>query len=111
MATVLTATQQVPVAVEILDKKGNPAQVQDPKWEASEPGVLAVTPDPADPSNGLKCLVSAVGPMDDVSLLTFTGDADLGEGVKAILGTAAFQVVAGEAMVVNIVVGTPAEQP
>jgi hypothetical protein len=43
------------------------------------------------------------------AVLTFTGDADMGEGVKELVGTVAITVLAGEAVSIEIaeVTGTP----
>jgi hypothetical protein len=104
----LTATQDCQVEVRVRDKKGNPAQVQNPVWSSSEPGTATVTVDAANP---LKAVVSAVGPVDEASLIQFDADADLGDGVKPIIATLDLVVTSGEATVVEITAGTPTEQP
>ena len=104
----ITATQQFDVSVNIRDKKGNPAQVQNPVWSSSEAGTASVTVDPANP---LKAVVAAVGPVDEASMITFEADADMGDGVKPIIATLDLVVTSGEATVVEIVAGTPSEQP
>lgn len=109
MQIVLTATQNCEVAVTVKDRKGNAATVQDPSFASSDTAVLTVGPSATDPSNPLAAQISAVGPTGP-ALLTFTGDADLGEGVKPIIGTADVVVNAGEASVVEITAGTPTEQ-
>lgn len=104
---VLTATQQADLEVKVMDRRGNPAPVQDPKWEASEPAVASVE---VDANNPLKAVVKAVGAVDDASLVTFTADADMGDGVVPIIGTLDLVVVAGQAVTAEIVAGAPSEQ-
>src|SRR4030095_12017502 len=101
----LTATQQIELEAIVEDARGNAAQVQDPRWEASETNVLYVSPNPADPGNPLKCVVKAAGPMDEASLVTFTADADLGDGVAPIIGTLDVIVVSGRAHSVRLSAG------
>lgn len=103
----LTDTQNAPLGVKITDKKGNPAQVQNPTWASSDTTVATVTPDAGDP---LKATVSAVGPTGTAEV-SFDGDADLGDGVSPIIGTLSVVVLAGPATVVEIQAGTPVEQP
>jgi hypothetical protein len=107
MILTLTATQQCPLSLNITDAKGNPAEVHDPVWESSEPGTIEVVVDPTDP---LAATVRAVGPVDEASLVKFTGDADTGEGVKPIIALLDVVVTAGQATIVEIVPGTPVEQ-
>jgi hypothetical protein len=108
MSVTITATQQVSLEAEILDSRGNPAEVHDARWETPEPETLTVTVDPDDP---LKCIVAAAGPVDTAALVTFTADADLGEGVEPLIGTLDFIVTSGRATVVQLSAGMPTEQP
>lgn len=102
----LTDSQDCDLAVSVKDRKGNPASVQDPTWASSDSGVLALQVDPSDP---LKATISAVGPTG-AALVTFQGDADLGEGVMPIVGTLDVVVIAGQATVIEIAAGAPREQ-
>lgn len=102
---VLKATQQVDLSVgNVTDKRGNPTTLQNPTWTSSDPGVLAVT----DNGDGTG-LAAAAGPVG-VATVIIDADADLGDGVVPIQGTAEVEVVAGDAAVVNITLGTPTEQ-
>lgn len=110
MQQVLTATQNCEVLVSVKDKKGNVAQVQDPVFTVSDEAIVTQVPSVDNPGNPLATKVSAVGPTG-TALLTFTGDADMGDGVKPVIGTMDIVVNAGEATVVEITAGTPTEQP
>lgn len=102
---VLKATQQVPLSVgDVTDKRGNPTTLQNPRWSSSDPGILAV----GDNGDGTG-LAAATGPVG-VATVVIDADADLGDGVVPIQGTAEVEVVAGDAAVVNITLGTPSEQ-
>ena len=105
--TQLTATQQCDAMMKLTDARGNPAPVQDPTWLSSDTAIVTVTQDAADP---LKALVKAVGPTG-AALVTFTADADLGAGVVPILGSGDVVVVAGQAVVAEMVTSVPVEQP
>lgn len=109
---VLTATQNCKVSVlAIKDKKGNPAQYENPVWSSSDSSIITVGPDPNAPTDPLMAMISAVGPMTDAASVSFDADADLGEGVKPLIGVIPVIVKAGEATVVELAVGTPTEQP
>jgi hypothetical protein len=91
------------------DKAGNPATPDGvPVWGSDNSDVLKLTVgtlgDVNDPksfvedANGLHCKVSPVGPLtrfDAPVMVTVAADADLGDGVQLILGTAEIDVVAG----------------
>lgn len=103
MSFILKATQQVDLSINVTDKRGNPATVQNPSFASSDEAVVSVV------DEGLTAVASAVG-TPGTATVTFTGDADLGEGVSPITGVLDVEVVAGDAAVVNITAGTPAEQ-
>jgi len=105
---VLSATQEAIVEAIITDRRGNPAAVQDPQWASLEETAVTVTPDPTNP---LKATVKAVGPVDEASQVQFTADADLGDGVKPLIGLLDVVVTAGEATIVELTAGAPTEQP
>lgn len=108
MGFALTATQQVDLSVTVTDRKGNPAQVQDPTFMSNNESILTVVPDAGgDP---LKCSVVATGALGSASI-TFSADADLGSGVEPLLGTFDVDVGPGKATVVTLNPGTPTEQP
>lgn len=103
---VLTATQDCAVMATPKDRKGNPAQVENALFESADTSVATIIDDPA--VTGGK-MVHAVGPTGATNV-TYTGDADLGAGVKPLIGSFAVIVNAGEAVVVELSAGTPVEQ-
>lgn len=105
---VLTATQYADLEVKVTDRKGNPAPVQNPAWTSSEPETITVEPSAENP---LIAKVTAVGPVDEASMVKFEADADMGDGVLPIIATLDVIVTAGQAVVVEITAGTPTEQP
>lgn len=104
---VLKDTEQSALATQFLDKKGNPAPVQGvPVWATSDATILSVTPE----ADGLSATIVANGPLGTAQV-SVTADADLGDGVKPVVGTLDVNIVAGEAVSANISAGTPTEQP
>lgn len=102
---ILLATQEVDLAIQPKDKKGNPAQIDGvPAWLSSNPDVVTLVP----AQDGLSCLAKAgtIG----TAQVSVTADADLGTGVKQITGMLEINVAAGEAVSVGVIVGTPREQ-
>jgi hypothetical protein len=96
-------TEKIRFSIEVKDVFGNQAQVDGlPQWESTDAdaATLEVSED------GLSCLVIPKGKLGVFSLQVKV-DADLGEGVKEILGSAEIDMVAGEAATINIVAGTP----
>ncbi len=104
MAFILKATQNVDISVTVTDKKGNQATVQNGTWASDDENVVTVT----DNTNNA-ATASAVG-TPGMATVTYTADADLGEGVEEVVGTVDIEVVAGNASVFNIVPGVPTEQ-
>lgn len=106
MALILTDVQKVTFSVSFVTAKGNPAPVDGaPVWSVSDATVLSVIP----AANGLSADVVAVGPLG-LSQVSVTADADLGGGVKALVGTLDVQVVASEAASIVINAGVPTIQ-
>lgn len=98
--------QKVSLQIAIVDAKGNPAVVDGtPIWSSSNEAILTVVA----AADGMSAVATAVGPLGP-SQIAVTADADLGAGVKPILGTQDVDVVAGEAVSVGITAGTPEPQ-
>lgn len=103
MSLQLTASQKVDLSIQPVDKKGNPAEVEDIVWMTDNSEVLALS------FVGNSCTVAAVGPMG-VASVTVTVDAKIGDGVETLTGRLDIEVVAGQATAINITAGTPVEQ-
>jgi len=100
----LKATQKLPVSIVAKDKFGNMAKVDGAAQFAL-----------SDESMGT---ISSTGemsaefiPSGKAGIVTLQGkvDADLGEGVKEILGTLEVEVLAGDAEVVEMAAGEPVD--
>lgn len=102
----LTDTQQCPISIAPVDKKGNAAPVQTVTFVSSDSAVVVVTPDAVNP---LAALVIAKAP--GVARITVTADADMGDGVTDISGTLDVSVSGGQAVSLAINVGTVVAQP
>lgn len=105
MAFILKDSQQADVSVTVLSRAGNPAPVDNPKWESDNPDVVAV-----HNADGKNASIVAVGPVGTATI-TFTADGDLGDGVKELRGVLDVEVVGGDAAVINIVAAEPVEKP
>lgn len=101
---ILRATQQVDLTVEVLDRRGNPAQVQNGTWSSDDDGIASVT----DNGNNT-ATVRATGPVGQATV-TYQADVDLGEGVSNMTATLDVEVVPSDAAVFNITPGVPVEQ-
>lgn len=107
MSLILTATQQVNLSVSFVDKAGNAAKVDGlPVWTSSDSNILTVTPS----EGGLSAMVATVGPVGTAQV-SVQADADLGEGVTALIGTLDVEVVAAQAVVAVLAAATPEEKP
>jgi hypothetical protein len=106
MNVTLTAVQKVEAAISVLDAKGNPAVVDGaPVWAVSNPAGLVLTP----ATDGLSCSIAAAGPVGTYQV-TVNADADLGEGIKPLVGILDVEVIAGEAVAIGFALGAPSEQ-
>jgi hypothetical protein len=107
MATAISTTQQVQLSAKFSDRRGRPAQVDGrPEWSTDKSDVLMLSPT----DDGLSCVVAAAGPLG-TARVTMTADADLGDGVKPLIGFLDVEVTPGEATVVEVTAGSPEEQP
>lgn len=101
----LTVTQQIEGTVIILDRRNNPAKVDGvPSWKSSDESVLTVEVS----EDGLTVTAQAVS--EGTAVVTFEADADLGEGVKPLVGTEDFQVLPAEAVSVALQFSPATEQ-
>lgn len=90
---------------------GNPAPVQNPRWEADDvAGAPIVTATP-DSGNPLVCEFLALALPDGTTPLTTQVrcrfDADLGDGVRELIAIGEITVVPAEAIIGTVAFGTP----
>lgn len=101
----LKVSQELPMLIEIKDKFGNPAQVEGaPIWALDNPalGTLLVAED------GMSAKLTPAGQIGAFKVQV-SADADLGEGVKSIIGELDVELLAGEAVSVAISAGNPVD--
>jgi len=103
----MTDSQFVTLSPEFVDKKGNPADVQNIQWSTDNTDVLLLEPS----ADGKQCKVSAIGPLSPSTVVTLKADADLGDGEIDIMGTEEFNIVGGAAVTVKLNADSPQEQP
>lgn len=98
-------TQSLPLMIQPVDKFGNPAQVDGvPAWSLTDPSKGSIAPS----DDGMSATFTPSGPLGEV-MVQVSADADLGEGVKSILGELPISILAGEAVSVSISAGTPSD--
>ena len=104
---ILTVDQQVAVNVVYRDADGNEARVDgDPVWTVADPTVAEFVPG----ATAFEGIVRALGPIGTTQV-SVRADADLGDGVRELIGTLDIETVAGEAVVANVQAGQPEAQP
>jgi hypothetical protein len=104
----LTATQQCDLTLEVTDSKGNPATVDGvPVWSSADETRVSVEA----AADGMSATIVAEGPATTQPVqISVTTDADLGEGIKPLVGLLDVTIVGAEATVIAITPGTPTEQ-
>lgn len=101
----MTDTQQCPISISPVDKKGNPAPVQTVAFVSSDPAVLTVTQDTTNP---LSAIVKAVA--SGAARVNVAADADMGDAVLNITGFLDFSISGGQAVGLTITPGAITEQ-
>lgn len=105
MSFVITIDQQFDAAVAFVDSAGNPAVVDGvPVWASSDDAVLAVQA--ADDGMSATAAAVSVG----TAQLSVTADADLGGGVRQVIGLLEVNIVGGEAVAAVITPSTPVDK-
>lgn len=102
--------EQAVLTISIKDRRGRPAPVQNPTLVSSDPTVVTVEFDPANPATATVKGVASETPGPRSALVTFDADADMGEGVKDIMGTLDVVIDDGGATVIEITAGDPTSQ-
>lgn len=106
MNQILKDTQKVGVGVAWNDARGNPAEVENPRFSVSDDTLLAVDVNPDNPYAGT---VRALGPIGTGQVYQRV-DSLVGEGEEELVATLDVQVVAGKAVVGAFTAGIPEEQ-
>ena len=91
---------------DIVDVKGNPAPIDGAiSWASSDLTIITVN----QSADGLSCEVVAAGALGHAQV-NASADADLGAGVVTITGTKEIDVVASQAVAINIADVAPVDQ-
>ncbi len=91
-------TESKKFAIKITDKFGNDAKVDGaPVWAVTDEALAGVVV----AEDGMSAVVTPVGPLGSLKVQV-KADADLGEGVKELLGELDLDLVAGDAEVISI---------
>lgn len=97
---VLAGAESHALSLEIVDSLGNPAKVDGaPAWSLTDASLASLEV----AEDGMSAKLASNGALGAFKVQV-TADADLGEGVKAILAEAEFEVISGEAVAMKIVV-------
>lgn len=105
MFPTITTTQQFTISPKFLNRLKKPAPVENATYKSSDESVASVVP----ASDGMSALVVAQGV--GTYTVSVSADADLGDGVKLIVGQDSGEVILGEAVSVGFTVGSVEEQP
>lgn len=101
----LKVSQSLPLSIAPVDKFGNAAKVDGaPSWSLTDPSLGSLSP----ASDGLSAVLVPSGKIGSASVQV-NADADLGEGVKAIVGELPVDFLAGDAASVSIAAGDPSD--
>lgn len=103
---VLTDMQKVDLSISPKSAAGNPALVDGmPTWFVSDEKVLSLTIS----DDGMSATAMATGVLG-TSQISVEVDADLGEGVRSIVGVLVIEVKASEAVSLDVNAGTPSDK-
>lgn len=103
VATEILTEQFVDLSVQFLDRRGHPAPVDGVSvWATDDSDLLLVEP----AADGMSCKVTTKT-MPGVAHVQVTADADMGAGVRPVVGVVEFVVKLPEAETVTVTVGTP----
>lgn len=99
----LSIDQKCLVTLTVTDRATNPASFQGtPEWDASS---ASLDVQPAD--DGMSAWLVSGEQVEDAVIVTVRGDADMGEGVREIVGTLQVNLTSGEAQFVTLEAGAP----
>jgi hypothetical protein len=102
---VLKLSQKLPLFIAIKDKFGNEAVVDGaPKWSVTDESLAEVVV----AEDGMSAEVMPKGQLGAFKVQVHA-DADLGEGIKDLLGEMSVELIAAEAAVIEIGAGEPVD--
>lgn len=101
--------QRVKLKFTAKTRRGNPAAVENLRVTSSDESVIGVSP--VDGEEGAFYAEGLDGSANEAVLIEARGDADLGEGVKEIVGTTSGVCTQGEAFTFDIEVGEVEDVP
>lgn len=102
----ITDSQQIPFTLKVVDKKGQPAQIDGtPEFLVDNSELLALNIN----EDGMSGDLLAVGPIGS-GTFSFKVDADIGDGVQELAGSEEIEVTSGAAVQINVEFGAPVEQ-
>lgn len=97
----LKVTQFETFPLAIKDKFGNPALVDGvPAWSVDDNALALI--DPA--ADGMSAVLKPIGPVGIVTI-SVSADADMGAGVEAVSGSLPIELVAGQAVTIQLTAG------
>lgn len=103
----LAAGRAKTVSLVINDKMGNAAKVDGvPSWSSSDEAVVTVTPE----ADGMSATIVSLG-ATGTAQVSVSADADLGEGVRTLTGSAMIDVIAGEAFAFALLLSEDFDAP
>lgn len=105
MAFQLRDSEQVKVEIEALDSEGNPANVTT-AFASSDPSIVAAN----DNGDGSALLVASPGE-GGLGTATITATVTNTDDQSVLEGTFEVEVIAGDAVAVNFIPGTPEAKP
>lgn len=101
----LKVSQKLPLSIAIKDKFGNDAAVDGaPQWSVSDPALADIVPS----ADGMSAELLPKGQVGSL-LVQVSADADLGEGKKDIQGSLPVDLLAGDAVSVEVAGGAPVD--
>jgi hypothetical protein len=108
MAFTMDNAQQVTATIPpIVDRKGRPAEIDNPPvWNISDDTIAEIIPS----EDGMSALIKARGPAGSVTI-SAEGDADLGDGVTPIFWVGTGTITPGAAVGGEIGFSAPEDQP
>jgi hypothetical protein len=102
MAIQLTDIQKVALSISAVDAAGNPAPIETVSWVSSDTNILTVEAS----ADGLSAVATTVGPLGTAQVQV-TADVRMGVGEVNLQGILDVEVIASEAVALNIAAGVP----